>query len=105
MPWKTARIPKIGIYSITNPIGEMYIGRSTYIQRRWGEHKRATLDVFPKLFASFQKYGIDNHFFEIVEECPIDWLVSKEAFYQGFYDTFNSGLNSKPQSKKLKPTG
>lgn len=99
MPREPKRIPIIGIYSITNPIGEIYIGRSKYIQQRWNAHIKEKMDVIVKLFASFEEYGRENHVFAIVEECNIDDLVWKEAHYQKLYNTFKIGLNSKPQSK------
>jgi len=90
-----------GIYSITNPKGEIYIGRSKDIYKRWVCHKAMGHDTIVKLYESFVSYGLWNHVFKIVERCPEEELVVKEAIYQIFYDCFNSGLNSKPQSKKL----
>jgi len=92
-------VPIVGIYSITNPLGEMYIGRSEHIHRRWNQHTKERLDVIIKLFNSFELYGRENHVFAVIEECNISELVIKEAYYQNLYNTFEIGLNSKPKSK------
>lgn len=61
-----------GIYKITNTVnGRFYIGSSVDTARRWKEHN---WDLYKnnhdnaKLQASFNKYGINNFKFEIVEE-------------------------------------
>lgn len=66
------RKPIIGIYKIESPNSKVYIGQSWYIQRRWSDHKRNKTDKHKKLFASFNKYGIDNHSFSILYEFPND---------------------------------
>lgn len=70
----------IGIYKITNKInGKVYIGQSRDIMRRWRQHKTSKLD-YP-LYRAFQKYGIDNFEFTVLEECDIQLLNSRELFY------------------------
>lgn len=47
-----------------------------------------------RLFASFFKYGVKNHKFEIICECLESELNDKERFYQDLYSsTGNKGLN------------
>ena len=70
-----------GIYSITNPIGERYIGSSKCIKNRWNKHRFST-DSHPKLNESKVKYGIENHKFEILFECHSSILIDYEVFYQ-----------------------
>jgi len=66
---KTTKKTKIvfGIYKVTNPLGEVYIGQSNNIERRWEEHKKTAGDADHKFYASIKKYGVEHHTFEIVE--------------------------------------
>lgn len=81
-----------GIYSITNPNGEKYIGSSKCIKMRWNSH-RFSRGGHPKLNESKQKYGIENHVFEILVECHPIVLIAYEAFYQREFNTVEKGLN------------
>ncbi len=56
-----------GIYKVTNPIGEVYIGQSTNIARRWEEHKNTVGEAEHKFYQSIRQYGAGYHRFEIVE--------------------------------------
>ena len=66
------------IYSIRNPDGETYIGMTeAYLPVRWLEHrqhykraKKGKKQPLPKLHNSFDKYGLENHTFEIVISLP-----------------------------------
>lgn len=74
-----------GVYKVTNPIGEIYIGQSTSIVHRWQSHKRSKY-FFERLFKeSLHKYGADKHTFEIIEECDKSQLKTRERFYQEQY--------------------
>jgi len=57
-----------GIYKITNPNGKIYIGKSWNIEKRWNQYKSLQCKTQPILYASFQKYGVDKHVFEIQEK-------------------------------------
>lgn len=84
----------IGIYKITNPIGEVYIGQSTNIEKRlktYTYNKGANTQT--KLKMSFLEYGVNNHKFEIIKECKIEKLNEYERFYQEFYNCVEKGLN------------
>jgi len=84
----------IGIYKITNPKGRVYIGQSIHIQNRFTAYKRlSNCSEQHKLYRSFLKHGVQNHIFEIVEECQLDTLNARERYWQEFYDTINNGLN------------
>lgn len=74
----------VGIYKITNSINnKCYIGQSRNIEKRWSDHKYSNLDY--SLYRAFRKYGIQNFTFEIIEECPIDDLNPKEAYWIRYY--------------------
>ena len=84
----------IGIYKITSPSGKIYIGQSIHIQNRFSAYKRlSNCSEQHKLYRSFLKYGVQNHIFEIIEECQLDTLNARERYWQEFYDTINNGLN------------
>jgi len=76
----------IGIYKITNPKGKIYIGQSVNIQNRKYQHKHKSIShVGPKLYNSFQKYGWEQHKFEIIEECSIEQLNEREIYWKQYY--------------------
>ena len=66
------------IYAIVNPVGQQYIGMTeAYDKVRFLEHKKhyrqATMGKRNRLnllHDSFDKYGIDNHQFKVIKECP-----------------------------------
>ena len=84
----------IGIYKITNPSGRIYIGQSINIDCRFKEYtflSKSKTQV--KLNRSFKKYGIENHIFEIIEECELNQLNNRERHYQDLYNVVKKGLN------------
>ena len=71
------------IYTITNPLGEVYIGKTKKKpEYRFSEHRASYhyqklngYSTFPKLHKSFTLWGIDAHIFEVIKECG---NISKE---------------------------
>lgn len=85
-----------GIYKITNPNGKIYIGKSKDIEYRFMQY--ALLDkrvIGIKLFNSLQKYGWDDHIFEIIEECSPEQLDEKEIYWIKQNNSVKEGLNIK----------
>jgi group I intron endonuclease len=74
----------IGIYQITSPSGKVYIGQSSNILERWKKYQRLTKNNQPKLENSLNKYGVDNHKFEILTECTLSELDKLEILYKKF---------------------
>ena len=96
---------KCGIYKITNKDNQLcYIGQAKNIRERWREHMKCGLGIDTpannKLYEAMKKEGIDNFTFELLEECPIENLNEKEAFYINLYDSYHYGYNSNTGNKK-----
>ena len=85
----------IGIYKITNKInGKSYIGLSINIEERFKEHYRQDKEKGKVLYSAFQKYGIENFDFSIIELCSTEELNEKEKYWIAYYDTYNNGYNA-----------
>ena len=85
----------IGIYKITSPSNNIYIGQSINLERRLARYK-SNLNSSKgqiRLNRSFIKYGVENHLFEILLECSIEDLNTKERYYQDLFDCIENGLN------------
>ncbi len=84
-----------GIYKITSPSGNIYIGKSTNIYGRWVNYRNLkSVESQPILHSSLSKYGWESHIFEIVEEYLEEDLSCRERFWQDYYDvTGKNGLN------------
>lgn len=87
----------IGIYKITNKINNhSYIGQSIHIEKRWKEHQNKynwERECKKPLYLAFQKYGLENFTFEVLEECESQDLNSKEKYYIQYYNTYKDGYN------------
>lgn len=87
----------IGIYKITNNINKhCYIGQSIHIEKRWEEHKNKynwQRESNKLLYLAFQKYGLENFTFEIIEECNQEQLNIKEQYWIDYYDSYKNGYN------------
>lgn len=82
-----------GIYKITNKVnGKCYIGQSNDIHRRWKQELAPNAKLNPHLARAFEKYGIDNFEFEIIEECQREQLNEREQFYIEIYQSINPKL-------------
>jgi group I intron endonuclease len=93
-----------GIYKITNNInGKVYIGQSIAIQKRFNRHKTTAYNIndeaynYP-LYQAIRKYGENNFSFEVIEECDLDLLDSREKYWIQFFksDNRNFGYNQTP---------
>lgn len=110
----------IGIYKITNPKGDIYIGQSLDIDRRKYEHEKDKRSSHLPLKSSIIEYGWKQHKFDIVHELPQD--VTKEVLdnYEILYiDLYRScgivvlnvreggsfGTHSEETKKKLSEKG
>lgn len=74
-----------GIYKITNLVNnKLYIGSSKNIGNRWHSHRNSCLwkKLNSTLYNDFEKYGLQNFKFDIIEICNESELLEKENFWQ-----------------------
>ena len=87
------------IYKITNLINQkIYIGKTTTsIKDRWNSHwndsKKIDISNRP-LYKAFNKYGKENFKIELLEECSIEELNSKEVYWIEKLGSFKYGYNA-----------
>lgn len=87
----------IGIYKIVNLVnGKAYIGQSVDVNKRKREHlnnyKREE-NKHKALYMAFNKYGINNFKFEVIQECSLEELDDLEIKYIELYDSYKKGYN------------
>lgn len=87
------------IYKITNKVnGKKYIGKTEYANptKRFKEHindSKKDCEKHRPLYRAFNKYGIDNFDFEIIEET--DNTSSRERYWIEYYNTYyGEGYNA-----------
>jgi len=89
-----------GIYKIENIINnKVYVGSSVSIEDRWIRHKTDLVkgkSCSIKLQNSYNKHGVENFEFSILEECEIDNLIEREQHYIDTYNSYNEGYNCRP---------
>ena len=88
-----------GIYKITRiKTGEIYIGQTTSIDKRFQEHVKTALGcgtlTSTQLHRTMAEDGPENFTFEILEQTPKEKLRERESFYIDFYDSKTYGLNT-----------
>jgi group I intron endonuclease len=75
----------IGIYKITNPNNEVYVGQSINIKNRKDSYRRLACKKQPKIYNSLIKYGWNAHKKDILEICSIKQLDEKEIYWKQYY--------------------
>lgn len=84
-----------GIYKITNPLLQVYVGQARDIFGRFHTYQRKEFrSMGVKLANSIKKFGTDNHFYEIIEECSINELDNREKYWIKTLNVKLNGLNS-----------
>lgn len=98
----------VGIYKITSPSGGVYIGQSWNIEKRFRGYKYTNPSNSKQrvLAASFKKYGIENHLFQVIHELPSDIdqfiLDAYEILYWENYKVCEKMLNCKDPGSRGK---
>ena len=99
---------KIGIYCIENLINsKKYFGQSIDLNDRLSKHKSQLKYNYHEnkhLQDAYNKYGVDNFRFYIVEECEICELDERERYYIALNNSDNReyGYNIEPGGNKNK---
>jgi group I intron endonuclease len=84
----------IGIYKITSPSNKIYIGQSVNLKTRFRKYKYLNCKRQTHLYNSFVKYGVENHKFEIIEECSLEQLNEREIYWGNYFNVLDkNGLN------------
>lgn len=95
-----------GIYKITNNVnGKCYIGQSIDIEKRFSQHKSGNyrkLHINKRLYKAFEKYGINNFSFDIIDKCEINSLDDREIYWIEHYDSYANGYNDTKGGKGAK---
>lgn len=88
------------VYMITNKINEKnYIGATkTSVKERFRKHKSTSRNINDRnyskpLYQDMRKYGMDAFEVTILEECGIEEMSQKEAYYIEKYNSIQNGYN------------
>ena len=82
------------IYKITSPSQRIYIGQSRDFEDRQRHYLKLKCSNQPRLYNSLVKYGVENHRFEIVENCKFFEMNKQERYWQDYYEVLSrKGLN------------
>ena len=76
---------KCGIYKIVSPNNRTYIGSSINLEARYNFYKNGHAKKQVLLFRSFEKYGFENHSFEVLCECQPEERLIKEREFGDLY--------------------
>jgi len=84
-----------GVYKITSPNNRVYVSSSCDIDARFSFYKCGAAKTQWLLKRSFEKYGIENHKFEIIEICEFENRLKRERYYGDLYKSMSNygGLN------------
>jgi hypothetical protein len=75
---KKVMIRKCGVYKIVSPNNRVYVGSSIDLEARYKFYKNGHAKKQVLLFRSFEKYGFENHSFEVLCECKAEERLNKE---------------------------
>lgn len=88
------------VYMITNKINEKnYIGATkTSVKVRFRKHKSTSRNINDRnhskpLYQDMRKYGMDAFEVTVLEECGVEEMSQKEAYYIEKYNSTHNGYN------------
>lgn len=91
--------PRGGVYSISDPSGDMYIGATVDFTQRWHVHRyelRKGIHHSPALQAAWDQYGEENILFRELEECgPDDLPRIEQAYFDRLRPKFNVQVSAR----------
>ena len=85
------------IYKITNTINDKgYVGKTIHSpEKRWKAHLYCAKTEGPMVISrAIRKHGEKNFKFEVIEECSVEEINSRETYWIDYHDTFHNGYNS-----------
>lgn len=85
------------IYKITNIINDKgYVGKTIHSpKKRWKSHLYYAKSGGPMVISrAIRKHGENNFKFEVIEECLVEEINSRETYWINYHDTFHNGYNS-----------
>lgn len=85
----------IGIYKITNPKGNVYIGQSIHLKKRESRYRNGYCKSQTILYRSIIKYGWNNHSFEVLKFFPKDVSQKELDDAEIFFIKFHKDLGCK----------
>lgn len=96
-----------GIYLITNKnTCQMYVGQSINIQKRFGEHRRATSLGHSRIDNAINKYGVENFSFEVImtiendteklNDAEREWIAILNTYEDDFHYNLTPGGDFNP---------
>jgi len=92
-----------GVYMITSPTGNVYVGESVSIKKRTKYYLTPSrVKEQRAIYNSLLKHGFENHSIEVLETCDVSVLKERERFYQDKYNSVCNGLNCKLTHTKEK---
>src|SRR5690606_4483600 len=86
-------IPKLHyvVYKITSPTNRIYVGSSKDLRKRMSNYKNLKCKQQVKLYASLNKYGLENHTIEILGYDLGEEMLTKEAFWGNEFKVLDEG--------------
>jgi group I intron endonuclease len=76
----------VGIYKITCLItNKVYVGQTVDFNQRWSKYYNLNCKSQVRIYNSLKKYKVENHVFEIIEECLVEELDQKEEYYKQYF--------------------
>ena len=91
------------IYKITNKVtNKIYIGQTIKtLDQRWHQHIKEAIEAidgyrqsFPLFHRMIIKYGKENFYPEVIEECENSEMNIREKYWINFFNSYNDGYNS-----------
>jgi group I intron endonuclease len=83
----------VGIYKITSPNHQVYIGCTIDWDRRLKEYMNLRVKGSSKIYDSLIYHGFVNHTFEFIESCDVEQLYEKEIYWIKHFNSVEDGLN------------
>jgi group I intron endonuclease len=105
----------VGIYKIVNKTNnKIYVGQSIDIEERWKQHQWKAfnsneLAYNSAIHSAFRKYGLENFYYEVIEECPpeelnereIYWIEQLQSVVPNGYNILSGGQGESRQTRQL----